>query len=667
LRYSFCVAILRFTLSRLLFFLDTTIGYIVPEYTLSDNTVIHAEAAKTPAIILQENKIKYHDQIVAAVFNGDLIDLHKPLTASGDLNWVKAADSAGLEVIRHSTAHLLAHAVKQLFPSAQVTIGPVIEHGFYYDFYYPEGFSEHDLSEIEARMQALSERKLPIVRRVVSKADSIALFKKQGEHYKTKIIERILDSEELTLYEQADFIDLCRGPHVPHTGFLKAFKLMRVSGAYWEGDAKNEMLQRIYGTAWADRKALKTYLFQLEEAKKRDHRLLGKKMGWFFQSDDAPGMAFWMPDGWQLYQNLKYVMRCIYKQGGYQEISTPQLLSTRLWETSGHLEKFSNEMFMTETEHHTYAVKPMSCPCHILMYQHELHSYRDLPIRLAEFGSCHRCEPSGTLHGLMRVRHLVQDDGHIFCTEKQVSDEVATFITQLKTVYRAFGFNDLLIYLSTRPEKRIGSDAIWDEAEHALTDALNAQETPWTLMAGEGAFYGPKIEFSLKDCLGRIWQCGTMQLDFSLPKRFDLNYIAEDGTRKTPVMLHRAIYGSLERFIAILIEHHAGILPLWIAPKHIVVLAISEQHSDYVAAVVSELQDAGIKAFSDARNEKINFMIREYAIKRIPYVAICGDQEVADKTISIRDQQGKRLGVFTIPAWIDYLKKSLECPFSSNL
>ena len=639
---------------------------IVPEYTLPDGSVYRSESAETPANIAKATELKKQDQCLAAQFNRVAVDLQTPLTESGTLDWVMSTDTLGLEVIRHSAAHLLAHAVKQLFPSAQVTIGPVIENGFYYDFYYPDGFSEDDFSAIEARMKAIAEAKHPIKRIVTTPKDAVALFKAQGEVYKTKIIAKIDPSETITLYEQGDFIDLCRGPHVPHTGFLKAFKLMKVSGAYWEGDSQNEMLQRIYGTAWPDRKALKTYLHQLEEAKKRDHRLLGKKMGWFFQTDYAPGMVFWLPDGWRLYQNLKTFMRRVYAQGGYREVSTPQLLSSRLWETSGHLEKFSNEMFMTETEHRQYAIKPMSCPCHILIYQHDLKSYRDLPIRLAEFGSCHRCEPSGTLHGLMRVRHLVQDDGHIFCTEQQIAAEVSTFIEQLKAVYKAFGFDDVLIFLSTRPQKRIGDDALWDQAEDALKVALNQQDTPWSLMEGEGAFYGPKIEFSLKDTLGRVWQCGTIQLDFSLPNRFELAYIAEDGQKKAPVMLHRAIFGSFERFIAILIEHHAGLLPLWIAPVHMVVLTISDAQKDYVTSTAKTLQAAGIEAIVDIRNEKINFKIREHAIRRVPFVAICGDQEVADGTLSIRDQSGKRLGVFTIASWIDYLKKSLEAPTLFN-
>ncbi|MBE9519610.1 MAG: threonine--tRNA ligase, partial [Proteobacteria bacterium] len=549
-------------------------------------------------------------------------------------------DEDGLEVIRHSTAHLLAQAVKELFPDAQVTIGPVIENGFFYDFAYERPFTPEDLQKIEKKMQELAKQNLPIIRSVMSREDAIEYFRGLGEEYKAEIIEDIPAREELSLYQQGEFTDLCRGPHVPSTGKIKAFKLMKLAGAYWRGDSSNEMLQRIYGTAWKDKKALKAYLHRLEEAEKRDHRKIGRHQDLFHTQEEAPGMVFWHDKGWQIYLEVQSYIRDRLREHDYQEVNTPLVVDRTLWEKSGHWEKFREDMFTTESEKRTYAIKPMNCPCHVQIFNQGLKSYRDLPLRLAEFGSCHRNEPSGTLHGLMRVRGFTQDDAHIFCTEDQVQAEVSSFIDLLFKVYAAFGFNEVIIKLSTRPEKRVGSDEGWDKAEHALERALNDKGLDWDLQPGEGAFYGPKIEFSLKDCLDRVWQCGTIQVDFSMPGRLDAQYVAEDGSRQVSVMLHRAILGSMERFIGILIEQYAGAFPLWLAPVQAVIMNITDQQAEYVQKVEQILKNQNFRVKSDLRNEKIGFKIREHTIQRIPYLLVVGDRERESGSVAVRTRSG---------------------------
>lgn len=565
-------------------------------------------------------------------------------------------DREGLEVIRHSTAHLLAQAVKQLYPEAQVTIGPVIEDGFYYDFFYPTGFHPDDLLAIENKMVELSKQNLSVTREVIHREQAIALFLQQGEIYKAKIIEAIPENEVLTLYHQGDFTDLCRGPHVPNTGLLKAFKLTKLSGAYWRGDAKNDMLQRIYGTAWPDKKSLQDYLKRIEEAEKRDHRRVGKQLGLFHFQEEAPGMVFWHPDGWTVYQQIEQYLRCMLRGQGYQEVRTPQLLDRSLWEKSGHWEKFGDDMFYSESESRQYAVKPMNCPCHVQIFKQGLKSYRDLPLRLAEFGACHRNEPSGSLHGLMRVRSFVQDDGHIFCTEDQILSETVLLISQIQAVYYDFGFTQIFVKLSTRPEKRLGSDAIWDKAEKALETALNHSGLPWTLQPGEGAFYGPKIEFSVRDSLHRVWQCGTVQVDFNMPDRLGAYYIAEDSSRHAPVMIHRAIIGSFERFIGILLEEYAGHLPLWLAPVQLIVMNITDEQQGYCTSLIQIFKENALRAILDLRNEKIGFKIREHSLKHVPYLVIVGDREVASNTISVRTQSGQDLGSLQVAEFIERLK-----------
>jgi len=589
---------------------------------------------------------------LAARVDQKLVDTSYIIDKDISLALITDREAAGLEVIRHSCAHLLAQAVQSLFPKAQVTIGPVIEDGFYYDFSYPPSFSIEDLEAIEKKMQALAEADLQVSRFVLSRSDAIELFKKKGEHYKVEIIESIPGDEPLSFYQQGDFVDLCRGPHVPSTGKIKAFKLMKVAGAYWRGDSKNEMLQRIYGTAWANKKDLEAYLYRLEEAEKRDHRKLAKKFDLFHLQEEAPGMVFWHPKGWAIYQAIEqYIRRTIDKEG-YQEVRTPQIVDRSLWERSGHWDKFQEQMFTLKADEQDYAIKPMNCPCHVQIFNQGIKSYRDLPLRFAEFGSCHRNEPSGALHGLMRVRNFVQDDAHIFCTEAQIPSEVKAFYHLLKQVYADFGFTEIIIKLSVRPEKRIGSDSDWDKAEKALEVALQQFELPWELCPGEGAFYGPKIEYSLKDSLGRVWQCGTIQVDFSTPARLGATYIAEDGSRQVPVMLHRAILGSLERFIGILIEETAGSLPTWLAPVQAVVLNISEAQADYASKVRKRCEEAGIRIQADLRNEKIGFKIREHTIQRVPYLLVIGDREVADNTLSVRTREGVDLGSLSIEAFI---------------
>ncbi|HFD80802.1 MAG TPA: threonine--tRNA ligase [Gammaproteobacteria bacterium] len=587
---------------------------------------------------------------LAGKVDGRLVDTSYVIDHDADLAIITDRDEEGLEIIRHSTAHLLAQAVKELYPEAQVTIGPVIDNGFYYDFAYERPFTPEDLQKIEKKMAELAKQDFPVTRTVMPRDEAIEFFRNMGEDYKAEIISDIPEGEDISLYRQGEFIDLCRGPHVPSTGKLKAFKLMKVAGAYWRGDSSNEMLQRIYGTAWNDKKALKAYLHRLEEAEKRDHRKIGKVMDLFHTQEESPGMVFWHDNGWLIYLQVQDYIRDKLRAHGYQEVHTPEIIDRSLWEKSGHWEKFHDDMFTTESETRTYAIKPMNCPAHIQIYNQGLKSYRDLPLRLAEFGSCHRNEPSGTLHGLMRVRGFVQDDAHIFCTEAQILDEVSAFIDLLFEVYRDFGFEDVIIKLSTRPEKRVGADELWDKAEKALEEALDLKQLEWELQPGEGAFYGPKIEFSLRDCLERVWQLGTIQLDFSMPERLGAHYIAEDGSKQVPVMLHRAILGSIERFIGILIEHYAGALPLWLAPVQAVVLNITDAHAEYAKKVEETLKNQGVRVKSDLRNEKIGFKIREHTIQRTPYLLVVGDREAESDTVAVRTRSGKDLGSLSLQA-----------------
>jgi threonyl-tRNA synthetase len=585
---------------------------------------------------------------LAGRVDGRLVDLSHLIENDASVAIVTGRDADGLEIIRHSTAHLLAQAVKALYPNAQVTIGPVVEHGFYYDFSFERPFTPEDLAAIEKKMEELAGEALPVKRDVVSRDQAIEFFLGQGEKYKSEIIREIPEGQQISIYSQGGFTDLCRGPHVPDTGKLKAFKLMKVAGAYWRGDSRNEMLQRIYGTAWADKKDLAAYLHRLEEAEKRDHRKIGKLQGLFHTQEEAPGMVFWHPNGWALYQQVEQYMRRVFRDNGYQEIRCPQILDVGLWKASGHWDNFHENMFFTASEHREYAVKPMNCPGHIQVFKQHLHSYRELPIRFGEFGSCHRNEPSGTLHGIMRVRSFNQDDGHIFCTEDQIQDEVIAFISALRKVYADFGFTDILYKLSTRPPKRLGSDEIWDKAEAALEAALAVQNIEYELQPGEGAFYGPKIEFALKDAIGRVWQCGTIQVDFMMPGRLGAEYVGEDNARHVPVMLHRAIVGSMERFIGILIEHYAGYFPLWLAPVQAVVLNITDKQAQYALAVAEELGKQGFRIKPDLRNEKIGFKIREHSMQRVPYLLVVGDKELESGTVSVRTQKGKDLGDFAL-------------------
>ncbi len=596
---------------------------------------------------------------VAGRVDDRLVDLSYVIDRDARVQIITPREPEGLEVVRHSTAHLLAQAVKELYPQAQVTIGPVIEDGFYYDFAFERPFTPEDLEKIEARMRELAKAALPVRRQEMPREQAIEFFRRQGEEYKARIIEEIPEGEAISLYSQGDFTDLCRGPHVPDTGKLKAFKLTKVAGAYWRGDSRNEMLQRIYGTAWADKKQLKEYLRRLEEAEKRDHRRLGKQLDLFHIQEEAPGMVFWHDKGWRIYQTIEQYIREKLRQNGYQEVRTPMVVDRSLWEKSGHWDKFGDMIFTTHSEHRDYAIKPMNCPCHVQIYNQGLKSYRDLPLRMAEFGSCHRNEPSGTLHGLMRVRAFTQDDAHIFCTEAQIQDEVSRFIDLLYEVYRDFGFDDVLVKLSTRPEQRVGSDEIWDKAEKALEEALDRKGLDWELQPGEGAFYGPKIEFALKDCLGRVWQLGTIQVDFSMPGRLGATYVAEDGSRQTPVMLHRAILGSLERFIGILIEHYAGLLPLWLAPVQAVVLNITDNQRDYALEVESFLRSRGFRVESDLRNEKIGYKIREHSMQRVPYLLIVGDKEMAARQVAMRTQKGKDLGAMPLDRVASWLQEQV--------
>jgi threonyl-tRNA synthetase len=580
-----------------------------------------------------------------------LVDTSHRIEADTSLAIVTDKDADGLEIIRHSTAHLLAYAVKELFPDAQVTIGPVIDNGFYYDFSYKRPFTPEDLAAIEKRMAELAARNEPVERRVLPRDEAVAHFKAMGEHYKAEIIGSIPAGEDVSLYREGGFEDLCRGPHVPSTGKLKHFKLMKVAGAYWRGDHRNEMLQRIYGTAWATKDELQQYLTRLEEAEKRDHRRLGRELDLFHLDEHAPGLVFWHPRGWTVWQCVEQYMRQVYRDNGYQEVRGPQILDQTLWEKTGHWQKYRENMFTTESEKRDYALKPMNCPGHILIFKQGIKSYRDLPLRFGEFGQCHRNEPSGGLHGIMRVRGFVQDDGHIFCTEDQILAECTAYTALLQRVYRDFGFTDILYKVATRPEARIGSDESWDKAEHALMESLRASGCEFVVSPGDGAFYGPKIEYTLKDAIGREWQCGTMQVDFFMAERLGAEYVAEDGSRKTPVMLHRAIVGSLERFIGILIEQHAGALPVWLAPVQAVVLSITEAQAAYAADVAKAMQKQGVRAIADVRNEKITYKIREHSLQKVPYLLVVGDKEVASGTVSVRARGQQDLGVMPLDAF----------------
>ena len=585
---------------------------------------------------------------LAGVVNGEVVDASCVITEDATLSIVTDRSDEALDIIRHSSAHLLAMAVKQLFPSAQVTIGPVIDDGFYYDFAFERAFTPEDLEVIEARMAELVAADHSIAREEWDRDEAVAFFKGIGEEYKAEIIASIPAGEPIGLYRQGDFIDLCRGPHVPSTAKLPAFKLTKVAGAYWRGDSNNEMLQRIYGTAWANKKELKAYITRLAEAEKRDHRKINKKLDLYHMQEEAPGSIFWHQKGWSIYKTIEAFMRDKQIEQGYQEIKTPQVVDFSLWEKSGHADKFGDDMFTVTTEDRNYAIKPMNCPCHVQVFNQGLKSYRDLPLRLAEFGSCHRNEPSGSLHGIMRVRSFTQDDGHIFCTEDQIQSEVAEFIDFLHEVYAEFGFDEIIYRLSTRPEQRVGSDKDWDRAEEALAQALDAKKLPWQELPGEGAFYGPKIEFSLKDCIGRVWQLGTVQVDFSMPGRLDAQYVAEDGSRQVPVMLHRAILGSFERFIGILIEHYEGAFPFWLSPEQAVVINITDSQAEYAQEVTKLLQNNGFRVNCDLRNEKIGFKIRGHSIQRVPYILVVGDKEKESRTVAVRTRDGEDLGSITL-------------------
>jgi threonyl-tRNA synthetase len=589
---------------------------------------------------------------LAGKVDGKLVDTGFRVERDAAVQIITERDAEGVDIIRHSTAHLLAHAVKELFPDAQVTIGPVIENGFYYDFSYKRPFTPEDLAAIEKRMAEIAKKDLPVERREMARDEAVEFFRKQGEKYKAEIIASIPEKDTISLYGQGNWIDLCRGPHVPSTGKLKTFKLMRVAGAYWRGDSKNEMLQRIYGTAWGKKEDQDAYLKMLQEAEKRDHRTLGTQLDLFHMQPEAPGLVFWHPKGWALWQAVEQYMRAVYRENGYQEVRGPQILDRSLWERTGHWENFRDNMFTTSSENRDYAVKPMNCPGHILIYNKGVRSYRDLPLRYGEFGSCHRNEPSGALHGLMRVRGFVQDDGHIFCTEEQILGECVAYTALLQKVYRDFGFSDIIYKVATRPAKRIGSDESWDRAEKALQDALQKSNVDFRLSPGEGAFYGPKIEYSLKDGIGRVWQCGTMQVDFSMPGRLGAEYVGEDNARHTPVMLHRAIVGSFERFIGILIEHYAGAFPLWLAPHQVVVLNITERQAEYAASIKNKLADQGFRVISDLRNEKISYKIREHSLQKLPYQLVVGDKEVQAGTVAVRTRSGEDLGAMALEAFI---------------
>jgi threonyl-tRNA synthetase len=618
------------------------------QITLPDGSQRNYDAAVTVAEVAASIGTGLAKAALAGKVNGQVVDTSYLIDQDSSLAIITAKDADGLEVIRHSTAHLLAYAVKELFPTAQVTIGPVIENGFFYDFSFERPFTLEDLAVIEKRMTALTAKDEPVLRRVLPRDEAVAYFKGLGEHYKAEIIASIPAGEDVSLYREGAFEDLCRGPHVPSTGKLKHFKLMKVAGAYWRGDHKNEMLQRIYGTAWATKEDLQQHLTMLEEAEKRDHRKLGRELDLFHVDDHAPGLVFWHPKGWAIWQAVEQYMRQVYRDNGYQEVKAPQLLDKGLWEKTGHWDKYRDNMFTTESEKRDYALKPMNCPGHILIFKQGLKSYRDLPLRYGEFGQCHRNEATGGLHGIMRVRGFTQDDGHIFCTEDQILAECVAYTTLLQKVYADFGFKNIIYKIATRPEQRIGSDEIWDKAEHALIESLRASGCEFELSPGEGAFYGPKVEYTLKDAIGRHWQCGTIQVDFSMPERLDADYVGEDSARHRPVMLHRAIVGSLERFIGILIEETAGALPTWLAPVQVKVLNITDAQAEYARDVVKTLQNQGFRVEADLRNEKITYKIREHSMQKVPYLIVIGDKEMASGAVAVRARGGQDLGVMSV-------------------
>ena len=628
----------------------------MPDVRLPDGAVKHFDAPVTVAQVASAIGPGLAKAALAGRIDGKLVDTSFVIDHDASLAIVTDKDPQGLEVLRHSTAHLLAYAVKDLFPDAQVTIGPVIEDGFYYDFSYKRPFTPEDLAAIEERMTELAKKDEPVTRKLMPRDEAVKFFESMGEHYKAEIIASIPSNEDISLYSEGKFIDLCRGPHVPSTGKLKVFKLTKLAGAYWRGDSRNEMLQRIYGTAWAKKEDLELYLHRLEEAEKRDHRKLGRALDLFHLQDEAPGMVFWHPKGWTIWQQVEQTMRRVYQDNGYQEIKCPMILDRSLWEKSGHWENYKENMFFTDSEKREFAIKPMNCPGHVMVFNSDMRSYRDLPLRYGEFGSCHRNEPSGALHGVMRVRAFTQDDGHIFCSEEQIRSECTAFNRLALEVYKHFGFDDIVIKLALRPDKRLGSDETWDRAENALREALKACGVEWVELPGEGAFYGPKIEYHLKDSLGRSWQCGTMQVDYSMPAQLSAEYVAEDNTRKVPVMLHRAIVGSLERFIAILIEHYAGAMPLWLAPHQVVVLTITDRQADYARAVTERLKSAGFRAIADLRNEKITYKIREHSLQKLPYQVILGDKELQAQQVAVRTRAGEDLGAMPLDAFIDRLE-----------
>ena len=630
----------------------------MPVITLPDGSQRNFDASISVHDVAADIGAGLAKAALAGVVDGREVDTSYVIKGDVSLSIVTDRDDAAIEIIRHSTAHLLAQAVQQLFPGTQVTIGPTVEDGFYYDFASGHNFTLEDLDKIEARMVELAADDLSVERIVAPRDKAIEIFRNMGEHYKVQIIEDLPEDEEISIYRQGEWMDLCRGPHVPSTGKLQAFKLTKVAGAYWRGDANNQQLQRIYGTAWPNKKQLKAYLNRIAEAEKRDHRKIAKKLNLFHTQEEAPGMVFWHPAGWTIYQTIERYMREKQHAYDYQEIKTPQVVDISLWQRSGHADKFAEGMFTLETEERQFAVKPMNCPCHVQVFNQGLKSYRDLPLRLAEFGSCHRNEPSGSLHGIMRVRGFTQDDAHIFCTDEQIQPEVSQFIDMLHEVYADFGFSEVIYRLSTRPSQRVGTDEDWDRAEAALAEALNAQGLPWEELPGEGAFYGPKIEFSLKDCIGRVWQLGTIQVDFSMPGRLDAQYVAEDGSRKIPVMLHRAVLGSFERFIGILIEHYEGAFPVWLAPRQAVVVNITDKQSDYARQVAAQLQEAGYRVETDLRNEKIGFKIRELEMGKVPYVVVVGDKEMESGSVSVRARHGQDLGTLSLDEFLETLAVS---------
>ena len=633
---------------------------LVPNIKLPDGSVKNFPDRVTVAEVAQSIGAGLARAALAGRVNGRLVDTASLIEEDAEVAIVTDREADGLEILRHSTAHLLAHAVKELFPNAQVTIGPVIENGFYYDFSYERPFTPEDLAAIEKRMAEIVRRDLKVERSVMARDEAVKFFRDQGEHYKAEIIAAIPAAEQISLYRQGDFVDLCRGPHVPSTGRLKVFKLMKVAGAYWRGDSNNEMLQRIYGTAWAKKEEQDAYLHMLEEAEKRDHRRLGTQLGLFHIEDEAPGMVFWHPKGWTLWQQVEQYMRRVYRDNGYLEVRGPMLLHRRLWELTGHWDNYRESMFTTESEKRDYAVKPMNCPGHILIFNKGVKSYRDLPLRFGEFGSCHRNEPSGALHGLMRIRGFTQDDGHIFCTEDQILAECVDYTALLQRVYADFGFSEIIYKVATRPEKRIGEDAAWDKAEAALMESLRRSGVPFEVSPGEGAFYGPKIEYSLKDAIGRVWQCGTIQVDFFMPGRLGAEYVAADNSRRTPVMLHRATVGSMERFIGILIEHYGGAFPLWLAPEQVVVMCITERQAGYATAVAAGLRAGGWRAAEDLRNEKISYKIREHSLQKIPYQLVVGDKEMQAGTVAVRARGGGDLGPMRLDDFIARLRSEAD-------